>query len=72
MRANEFIVEKTQSTEQEIDEQNPAANARALTGSGLGGNTHKPNKDSKHLKKVRTPGTNYPKSVGANPGFIGG
>ncbi len=70
MRANEFIVEKTQSTEHDVEEDS-AANAKALTASGLGGNTHKPNKDDKRLKKVRTPGTNYPKNVGAEPGFVG-
>lgn len=56
----------------EVNEQSPTANAKALTASGLGGNTKKPNKDSAYLKSVRTPGTNYPKNVGANPGFVGG
>lgn len=56
----------------EVDEQSPTANAKALTASGLGGNTKKPNKDSAYLKSVRTPGTTYSKNIGANPGFVGG
>lgn len=65
----------------EVEEQSPAANAKALVGSGLGGNTHKPNKDSAHLKSVRTPTTTYSKDrrrynngapPGANDGFVGG
>lgn len=62
-------------------EEGNVENAKALVGSGLGGNTHKPNIDSKYLKSVRTPTTNYPKDrakynngakPGANPGFVGG
>ena len=79
MRAKEFISEYT-SPDAEMDEGN-AENANALVGSGLGGNTHKPNKDTKYLKSVRTPTTNYPvdrkkynhgAKPGANPGFVGG
>lgn len=71
----------TKPKDEEIEEQSPKANAKALTGSGLGGNIYKPNKDSKHLKSVRTPTTTYSKSSkkqnwpakkhGAVDGFVG-
>ena len=78
MRAYEFLHE--QSVDQNLDEQNPKANAKALTGSGLGGNTKKPNCDSSDHKKHYPPSTNYSKSrrkynagakPGANDGFVG-
>lgn len=76
----ENLLRKAGMFDPPIDEGN-AKNADALVGSGLGGNTHKPNKDSKYLKSVRTPTTNYPvdrkrynngAKPGANPGFVGG
>ena len=77
MRANEFIVE---DFDHEIDEQTPEKNSKSLVGSGLGGNTNKPNKDSKAHKKLYPPKTNYSKSrrkynagakAGAVDGFVG-
>ena len=72
MRAYEFINEA-----KEIEEQSPKANAYALTGSGRGGNTKKPGKDSAAHKKVRTPDTTYSKTrkkynAGAPPGAVDG
>lgn len=75
MRASEFIIED------KIEEQNPAANAKALVGSGRGptGTNPKGKGDSPAHKAVRTPGTTYSKrknqkkygKPGANDGFIG-
>lgn len=76
----EDLLKKAGLFDSPIDEEN-AKNVKALVGSGLGGNTHKPNKDTKYLKSVRTPTTNYPvdrkkynngAKPGANPGFVGG
>jgi len=76
MRAHEFI------KEDKVDEQSPAANAKALTGSGRGptGTNPEGRGDSPAHKKVRTPGTTYSKrpnqkkygKPGAQDGFIGG
>ncbi len=65
----------------EVEEQSPKANAKALTGSGLGGDIRKPGKDTPYLKSVRTPTTTYSKSSkkqnwpatkhGAVDGFVG-
>ena len=59
----------------EVDEQTPAANAKALVGSGRWGKG-----DSPEHRKVRTPGTTYSKKPnqkkygkpGAQDGFVGG
>lgn len=66
----------------EFDEQSPAANAKALMGSGRGptGTNPKGRGDSPEHRAVRTPGTTYSKrpnqkkygKPGANDGFIGG
>ena len=70
-----------QPKDEEIEEQNPKANAYALTGSGLGGDIRKPGKDTPYLKSVRTPKTTYSKTSkkqnwpatkhGAVDGFVG-
>ena len=76
MRAHEFI------NEQELEEQNPAANAKALVGSGRADPEGKKGGiDSPEHKKVRTPGTTYSKTrkkynwpatkPGARDGFVG-
>lgn len=80
MKAKEFIKEYSTNEAEEVNEQNPKKNARALVGSGRGGNTSSPNKDSAKHKKLYPPKTNYSKSrkkynagakPGANDGFVG-
>lgn len=72
---------KDDKEEQQVDEQNPAANAKALVGSGRGptGTNPKGKGDSPAHRAVRTPGTTYSKrpnqkkygKPGAEDGFIG-
>ena len=76
----EKLAKMAADQKKEVDEQTPAANAKALVGSGRGPTGDNPKGKSDSHRGVRTPGTTYSElpnrkkygKVGARDGMIGG